>query len=290
MHIAIVGGSGFVGNVLADMLLGRGHEVTILSRNPTPRQLHPGAQLRVYEPHNFSELLLKDCTGVINLVGILNKRMLHSDDFDAAHVVLVKHIIRSCQAAGIRRYLHMSALHANAEGPSEYLKTKYAGEAAALQAENLDVTSFRPSVIFGPRDSFLNRFARLMKLLIIPIFPLACANTRFAPVYVNDLAERIVNSIDDTQTIGQCINLCGPKQYTLEQIVSYVGQLLGKNMRVISLPDGIAQLQGRVLDFVPGKPFSYDNYLSLQVDSVCAQSDSLCATSMEDIAPQYIKS
>ena len=181
-------------------------------------------------------------------------------------------------------------MHANPEGPSEYLKTKYRGEALALEAEYLDATSFRPSVIFGPDDSFLNRFAQLLKLLPIPIFPLACPDTRFAPVYVYDLATRIADSIDDTQTIGQRINLCGPNSYTLEQIVCYVGQLVGKHVKIISLPDAIARLQGRVCDFIPGKPFSYDNYLSLQVDSVCEKSDSLCTTPMEHIAPMYIKS
>jgi len=265
------------------------HEITLLSRNAATRDLSAHVKLRVYKPQHFSAELLSDCDCVINLVGILNKRILHPQDFHQAHVELVRQVIHACRSAGIRRYLHVGALNANPQGPSEYLKTKYTGERLAFEADSLNVTSFRPSVIFGPEDSFLNRFARLLKLLPAPLFPLACADTLFAPVYVNELATRVVESIDDDTTIGQSINFCGPKQYTLEQIVSYVAQLLGKRVKIIALPDSLAKLQARVCDFVPGRPFSFDNYLSLQMDSVCAESDTLCTTPMETIAPNYIK-
>ena len=289
MRIAIIGGSGFVGDALMRTLLAQDYDVTILSRSAAPRQLHARVNWQVYEPHRFSGALLNGCTCVINLVGILNKRILHPQDFQSAHVELVLKIIQACESVGIQRYLHVGALHANAEGPSEYLKTKHAGEAAAYEAKHLETTSFRPSVIFGPKDSFLNRFARLLKLSPLPIFPLACASSRFAPIYVGDLVGQIVGSINAEQTIGKSINLCGPKQYTLEEIVLYVASLLGKQVKVIPLPDSLARLQARFCDFVPGRPFSYDNYLSLQVDSVCEKSDTLSTTPMEDIAPLYIK-
>ncbi len=289
MRVTVIGGSGFVGGAITNTLSALDHEIILLSRNGTARDLSARVQLRVYEPQHFSAELLSDCDCVINLVGILNKRILHPQDFHRAHVELVRQVIHACRSAGIRRYLHVGALNVNPQGPSEYLKTKYAGEQLALEADGLEVTSFRPSVVFGPEDSFLNRFARLLKLLPVPLFPLACADTLFAPVYVNELATRVVESIDDDNTIGQSINLCGPKQYTLEQIVSYVAQLLDKRVKIIALPDSLAKLQGRVCDFVPGRPFSFDNYLSLQVDSVCAESDTLCTTTMETIAPNYIK-
>ncbi len=289
MRVTIIGGSGFVGGALTNTLSTLNHEITLLSRSSVAHDLSSHVKVRVYKPQDFSAELLSNCDCVINLVGILNKRILHRQDFNDAHVELVRQVVNACRSAGIRRYLHVGALNANPQGPSEYLKTKYAGERLALEADGLDATSFRPSVIFGPDDSFLNRFARLLKLLPAPIFPLACADTLFAPVYVDELATRIVESIDDDKTIGQCINLCGPKQYTLEQIVSYVAQLLGKRVKIIALPDSIAKLQGRLCDFVPGRPFSFDNYLSLQVDSICSASDILCKTPMEDIAPSYIK-
>ena len=289
MRVTIIGGSGFVGNALTTTLLDLNHEITLLSRSSTARGSSSRAKLRVYKPQHFSAELLSDCDCVINLVGILNKRILHPQDFHDVHVELVRQIINACHSMGIRRYLHVGALNINPQGPSEYLKTKYAGEKLALEADNLDTTSFRPSVIFGPKDSFLNRFARLLKLLPAPIFPLACADSLFAPVYVNELAMWIAKSMDDDKTIGQCINLCGPKQYTLEQIVSYVAHLLGKRVKIIALPDSLAKLQARVFDFVPGRPFSFDNYLSLQVDSICNANDTLCNTPLETIAPSYIK-
>ena len=289
MQVAIIGGSGFVGDALMHALLAQSHDVTILSRSAAPRQLPARVNWQVYEPQRFSGTLLNGCTCVINLVGILNKRILHPQDFQSAHVELVLKIVQACESVGIRRYLHVGALHANAEGPSEYLKTKHAGETAAFEAKHLETTSFRPSVIFGPKDSFLNRFARLLKLSPLPIFPLACAGSRFAPVYVGDLTGQIVGSINNEQTIGKHINFCGPKQYTLEQIVLYVASLLGKQVKIIPLSDSLARLQARFCDFVPGRPFSFDNYLSLQVDSVCEKNDTLSTTPMEDIAPLYIK-
>ena len=289
MHVAIIGGSGFVGSALTHALSAQNHKVSILSRSPAPRHLAAHIDWQIYKPHRMSDVSLNDCDCVVNLVGILNKRILHRRDFHSAHVELVAQITRACLSNNIRRYLHIAALHANTEGPSEYLRTKYAGEALAFEAEHLQTTSFRPSVIFGPKDSFLNRFARLLKLLPVPLFPLACAQSRFAPVYVGDLTERIVNSINDEQTIGRCINLCGPKQYTLEQIVLYVAHLLDKHLKIIALSDSLAQLQARLFDFVPSRPFSFDNYLSLQIDSVCSKNDAPCPTFMEDIAPLYIK-
>ena len=289
MRVTIIGGSGFVGNALTTTLSDLNHEIILLSRSSVARDLSSRVKVKVYKPQHFSAELLSDCDCVINLVGILNKRIFHPQDFHDAHVELVRQIIHACRSAGIRRYLHVGALNADPQGPSEYLKTKYAGEKLVLEADDLDATSFRPSVIFGREDSFLNRFARLLKLLPAPIFPLACADTLFAPVYVNELATRIVESMDNDKTIGQCINLCGPKQYTLEQIVSYVAQLLGKRVKIIALPDSLAKLQARFCDFVPGRPFSFDNYLSLQVDSICDADETLCDTPMEDIAPNYIK-
>ena len=255
MRVTIIGGSGFVGGALTNTLSALNHQITLLSRNPAARDLSAHVKWQVYEPQHFSAELLSDCDCVINAVGILNKRILHPQDFHQAHVELVRQVIHACRSAGIRRYLHVGALNINPQGPSEYLKTKYAGERLALEADGLDATSFRPSVIFGREDSFLNRFARLLRLLPAPIFPLACADTLFAPVYVNELATRVVESIDDDKTIGQCINLCGPKQYTLEQIVSYVASLLDKRVKIIALPDSLAKLQARFFRFRSGTTF-----------------------------------
>src|SRR5690606_1071943 len=193
-----------------------------------------------------------------------------------------------------RRLLHMSALGAAPDAPSEYLRTKAAGEEAAhAGAPDVRVTSFRPSTIFGPRDRFINRFAGLLKLAP-GVFPLACADTRFQPVYVEDVARAFVASLEAYRTYGARYDLCGPKVYRLRDIVAYVAALEQRRTRVLALGERLSRLQAAVLEYAPGKPFSRDNYLSLTVDSVCRGTNALAEvfgiapTPLERIVPGYI--
>jgi NADH dehydrogenase len=189
--------------------------------------------------------------------------------------------------------LHMSALGAAADAPSEYLRSKAAGEQAlhAESAEGLAITSFRPSVVFGPQDGFLNLFARLLALSP-GVFPLACADARFAPVYVGDVVNAFTHALADDATAGQCYELCGPRSYTLRELVAYTARVIGLKRRIIALPDVLARLQARVLGQLPGAPFTMDNYLSMQVDSVCSQNGfarlGITPRSLESIAPGYL--
>jgi NADH dehydrogenase len=185
----------------------------------------------------------------------------------------------------------MSALNADAsQGPSFYLRTKGEGENAlhTFSSSRLGVTSFRPSVIFGPGDSFLNRFAMLLKIMPF-FFPLASANARFAPVYVGDVADRFVAALDDKSTYGKHYDLCGPEQYSLKELVEYTATTLGLKKHVIGLPDFISKMQAYTLEWFPGKPFSVDNYNSLKLDSVCQQGAHE-PTSMDMIVPTYLGS
>jgi NADH dehydrogenase len=224
----------------------------------------------------------------INLVGILNEKGRDGRGFRKVHVDLAKDILQSCIDNKVPRLLHMSALNADSsKGSSHYLRSK--GEAEnylhTFTGRNIHITSFKPSVIFGPGDSFLNRFAGLLKLA--PVMPLACPDARFAPVYVGDVAEAFVNAIDDKQSFDQRIELCGPNQYTLEELVEYTARCLGRHRVIAGLTDWASRLQATVMDFVPGKPFSTDNYNSLKQDSICSQGTP-CPTSIEAIAPYYL--
>ncbi|MGI9333596.1 MAG: NAD-dependent epimerase/dehydratase family protein, partial [Gammaproteobacteria bacterium] len=221
-------------------------------------------------------------------------RTADAEDFDTVHVALPEKVGRACRENDIGRLLHMSALKASSAAPSRYLQTKALGEDAthALSREGVAVTSFRPSVIFGPQDSFFNRFGALLKLSPL-VMPLACPNARFAPVFVGDVAEAFVRSLEDETTHGQRYQLCGPGVYTLEALVEFTARQLGLRRRVLPLGDRISWLQAAVLDYVPGKPFSTDNYQSLQVDSICAGGPDLCALgiepfSIEAIVPTYL--
>jgi len=231
---------------------------------------------------------------VINLIGILNEKGRSGKGFMRAHVELPEKIIEAGRETGVSRLLHMSALHASRLAPSHYLRTKALGEEMVHRAENPDfhVTSFRPSVIFGPGDGFLNRFAVLLR--ISPgVFPLACPGARFQPVYVEDVVRVFTDSLDNHKTFGQRYDLCGPKVYTLREIVEYVAKLLGKRVCVVGLPDGLSYLQAAMLEFAPGKPFSLDNYRSLQIDSICEKGFpkvfDITTTSLEEIAPGYLR-
>lgn len=273
-HICILGGSGFVGHHLAARLVKDGHQVRILTRRREPHRdllVLPTLELRECNIHDEQALqaALSGCDVVINLVGILNEKGHDGKGFYRAHVELAEKVVTACRAVGIKRLLHMSALGADAEqGASFYQRTKGEAENLVHTAKGLRVTSFRPSVIFGPDDAFFNRFAGLLKSTPL-LFPLACAEARFAPVFVGDVVECYVRAIDNPATIGQRYELCGPHQYSLYQLVQYTARQLGLRRWIIALPDWASRLQARLLEFAPGKPFSRDNYDSMQQDNVC---------------------
>ncbi len=276
LSICILGGTGFLGTRLVARLIKDGHRVTVLSRD---REQHkhllvlPGLTLEncdVYDEAQLSERFRgKDV--VVNLVGILNERGFGGDGFRRAHTELTRVILQSARSAGVPRLLQVSALKAGVEAPSYYLRSK--GEAEKLirdSTANLEWTIFQPSVIFGPGDSFLNRFANL--LASVPfVFPLARPDARFQPVLVDDVIEALRRSLRGGPSNRQTYELGGPQVFTLREIVALVAKLTGRRRWIIGLPDFVARLQGQVMNFVPGRPFSSDNYRSLTVDSVCTQ-------------------
>jgi NADH dehydrogenase len=187
----------------------------------------------------------------------------------------------------------MSALGADAEhGNSFYQRSKGEAEELVHATGDLDVTSFRPSIIFGPDDSFFNRFAGLLKSVPL-FFPLACANARFAPVYVGDVVECFARAIDAPATVGKRYELCGPYSYSLYQLVQYTTRQFGLRRWIVKLPDWAARLQARVFELMPGKPFSRDNYDSMRRDNVCGgefpAEFGIIPCSIESVVPAYLK-
>ncbi len=275
--IVILGGTGFVGCHLVARLATDGHEVTVLSRNAAAHRdllVLPGSAVHSYRPDD-PEALATAFTGagaVINLVGILNERGFGGQGFYRAHVTLTENVLAACRRAGVRRYLHMSALNAG-QGRSHYLATRGLAEQRVRDAEasgGIEATIFQPSVIFGDGDSFFKRFAGLLKWAPLAL-PLAGATARFQPVWVGDVAAAFVRALAAPSTIGKTYPLVGPRVYTLRQLVVYTRDQLALKRWIFSLPDPLARLQALVMDFVPGKPFSTDNYLSLKTDSVSAR-------------------
>ncbi len=291
--ICVLGGTGFVGRHLATRLANRGYSLRVLTRHPQRHreiEVLPGAELigaDIHDPKALAEQFA-GCDAVINLVGVLHE--YSNQSFRAVHAELPAKVVETCRTVKINRLLHMSALHADAaKGPSQYLFTKGEGERTVMQAKDLAVTCFKPSIIFAPDDDFFNKFAGLLKFNLV--LPLACPNSRFAPVYVGDVAQAFEVALENDATIGQSYELCGPRVYTFKEIVEDIARMLGKKRLVVGLPDALAQLQAKIFGLLPVKIFTMDNYLSLQVDSVCAcnglEALGITPHSVEGIMPAH---
>jgi NADH dehydrogenase len=275
-----------------------GHEVRILTRHAERHRdllVLPTARVIDADVHNPAVLRreFRGLDAVVNLVGILNEAGRDGKGFERTHAELPAKVVQACRQGGVRRLLHMSALHASPDGPSHYLRSKGRGEQLVHEAEGdaLHVTSFRPSVIFGPGDSFTNRFAGLLRKMPF-VFPLACAGARLQPVYVADVAQAFVLALDRHATFGKHYNLCGPQVYSLQEIVAYLVRQLGLKRNILPLNDTLSYLQAALLQFAPGKPFTPDNYRSLQVASVCEAPFpaifGITPNRFDEIVPTYI--
>ncbi len=275
--VAVIGGSGFVGRHLLVRLVNAGLQVTALARSSAAESgLRKLAGVRVVRVKLESDEALSACLAgqavVINLVGILHES--REIDFDAVHVAFPRRLAQLCQAAGVTQYLHMSALNADAaKGSSRYLKSRGEGEDAVHHAcGGVTVTSFRPSIIFGPGDNFFGVFDRLLDWM--PVFPVVCPQTRFAPVFVDDVVEAFYQVLERGADFnGQRLNLCGPQIYTFKELVQFVARVTGRRRLVLGMPDSLSRLQALVMERLPGKLFTRDNYRSMQMDSVCGGDD-----------------
>lgn len=297
-RIAVLGGSGFVGRHLVAALTRAGYATRVLTRRRS-RSRHllvmPACEIVETDVHLVSNLSLHlaGCDAAVNLIGILNEHGGAGGRFGGVHAELPGKLAEACRYNRIGRMLHMSALGVGADAPSEYLRTKFHGERAAHEAgkDGIAVTSFRPSVIFGPEDDFFSRFAGLLALSPL-VFPLACPRARFAPVYAGDVVRAFLTALGDDATAGESYELCGPRTYTLRELVAYTAEVTGRRRLIVGLGDGLSRLQARVLELLPGKPFSIDNYLSTKVDSICSINglDRLGITpcSVESVVPGYL--
>ena len=297
-NILILGGTGFVGSHVCEKLSRLPCRVTVATRrrdNARHLQLLPMLDVAEIDVHDTASLtaLLAGHDAVINLVAILHGSQAA---FDKAHVQLPLELARACEASGVRRILHVSALGASADSASMYQRSKARGE-AILRDSGLDVTVLRPSVIFGADDRFLNTFADLQQML--PVIPLAGSQARFQPVWVEDVATALVQCLDDTSTIGQTFEACGPEVYTLKQLVELAGRYAGVNRGrgrpVIGLPDSLARLQAWFMELAPGDPvLSRDNLDAMKTDNIATgqlpglQALGITPAALAAVAPTYL--
>jgi NADH dehydrogenase len=288
-NVLVIGGSGFIGRHLVADLVARGVRVTVPSRRrERAKHLILLPTVEVVEADVLArgtlERLAAGRQAVVNLVGILH------GDFRRLHVELPQAIINACRAGGVKRLLHMSALGASRDAPSEYLRSKAMGEEAVLAAADLETTVFRPSVVFGPEDRFLNLFAALTRFL--PALALACPAAQFQPVYVGDVARVMAAALGEKEAFGRRFDLCGPRRYALRELVDYVCGVTGRRRLVLGLPHWASLAQAWMLEHLPGKLMTRDNVRSMQVPNVCSDPSAvppgLAPQALEAIAPTYL--
>lgn len=269
--VLVLGGSGFVGRHVCARLSLQNHPVTVPTRRLPARhiQMLPGVAVVQADVHDAQQLqaLVHGHDVVINLVAIL-----HGNEaaFEQAHVTLPAHLARACHAENVSRLIHVSALGADVRAPSMYQRSKARGELALLSAAQkapLGLTLLRPSVIFGKDDQFINLFAKLQKFF--PVMPLAGADTRFQPVWVQDVAQAVVHCVNTPSTQGQVYDLCGPDVLTLAELVQLAGRWSGHPRPVLPLPYAIGWLQALLMEWAPGPTLmSRDNLDSMKVHNV----------------------
>ena len=290
-RVCILGGSGFVGSHIVHLLGAQRFHVRVPTRQRERARrliLLPTVDVVDANVHDEVELarLVSGVDAVINLVGVLHDGS-NVRGFEQAHVELTRKVVKACQECGVRRYVHMSALGADVNGPSKYQRSKGAGE-ILVRESGLDWTIFRPSVVFGSGDNFLNMFASL--LAVLPVILLASPRARFQPVFVEDVAAAFVHCLEDDASFGLTYDLCGPKVYTLRELVALVGEVTGHRRPIIGLNDTLSCLQAFSMELLPVKLMTRDNYRSMKVDNVSGQpfAFGIQPAALEAVIPAYL--
>lgn len=294
MKIVLVGASGFFGRYVLHALAADGHHCVVLTRaagRHGDMLMLPGVELVQADVYD-ADVLAQQFAGadaVVSMAGILNESGGGGKGFHRVHVEIIEAIIQACTEAGVMRVLHVSALHAG-KGRSHYLKSKGVAEDLLNNAPDLNVTVFQPSVIFGRGDSFFNRFATMLQLSWM--LPLACPKARLQPVHAVDVAAAMVAALDDPMTWDKSYELGGPQSYTLQQLVEWTANTLGLKRQIIGLPKPLSATMALLMGFIPGKPFSMDNYRSLQTDNTTGKNGftyfGITPSSIDTVVPDYL--
>ncbi|MFB9971119.1 complex I NDUFA9 subunit family protein [Pseudoroseomonas cervicalis] len=293
----LFGGTGFIGRHLVPRLARLDYQLRIVTRNPEAvRPLATQGQLGKVEPVSLRlsdeaamARLFQGADLVVNLVGILAEK--RKGDFQRLQGELPGRIGRAAAAAGVGRVVQVSAIGADAASPSEYARSKAAGE-AALRAAFPRATILRPSIVFGPEDQFFNRFAGMAQLL--PVMPVVCGATRFQPVFVGDVAAAIVAAATRPEAPGQTYELGGPRVASFRELMGYVLEVTGRPKRLVPLPDGLVRLQARLGEMLPNPPLTRDQLAQLRRDNVVSAEAKTLAdlgiapTAMEAVVPGYL--
>ena len=289
--VVIFGGSGFIGSDLAMKLAKISSQILVVSRNPEGNKdlkVIPNLKTQPFNLNDDKNIResLKDCDIAINTIGILNEDH-DQNTFNTIQYELVERISLSIKNNGIKRFLHISSLNSDISASSQYLASKGKAEDYLLNETSKfsRVTIFRPSIVFGENDSFFNRFDKLLKF--IPVFPLACPKSKFQPIYVSDLTDFMISTIDNPDYYNIKIDTVGPKIYTFIELIKLILKITQRKRLIIPLNNILSKIQAHIFQRLPGKIFTIDNYNSLQLDSTSDQGY-VGHSTVEDIVPKYL--
>ncbi|WP_457091982.1 complex I NDUFA9 subunit family protein [Microvirga sp. P5_D2] len=305
--VAVFGGSGFLGRYVVSLLAKRGYRVLVATRNPNPTYFLPmgkvgqvyAIQANLRYPESIAQVAAK-ADHIVNLVGILQENGRQT--FDAVQAKAPRMIAEAAKKAV--SFVQVSAIGADDQSESAYARSKAEGEAGLLQVRP-DAVIIRPSLMFGPGDSLFNRFASLVRLL--PVLPLAGADTRFQPVYAGNVAEAIVKAVDGAVATGRIYELGGPEIKTLRELVEFTCEVTERKRLIVPLPNAMGRAQGSVmgtldkltLGLLPDElVMTRDQALLLEKDNVVSESAiaegrtleglGITPTTIEAIVPSYL--
>ena len=271
-RITVVGASGFIGRYVVKRLAAEGAMICACSRHARDagflRPMGDVGQVATFDADIGDEralsAIIAGSDAVINAVGILHER--GAQNFEAIHHQGAARLARLAAAAGVRHFVHLSAIAADAGAPSAYARTKAAGEAAVRAAFPAAVI-LRPAVVFGPEDTFLNRFAALARYL--PMLPLiGGGQTKFQPVYVDDIAAAVATVLSRADAAGVTYELAGPVAFDLKQLFTLMLHVIGRKRLLISVPFGLASFEAFFLEWLPNPLLTRDQVRMLKRDAV----------------------
>jgi len=271
--VTIIGGSGFVGRYIAQAMAKRGWRVRVACRRPNEAHfVRPYGVVGQVEPvqcnirdEASTARVIAGATAVINCVGILFES--GKNTFGEVQDEGAGRVARLAAKAGARRLVHISAIGADAESEAEYARTKAAGEAAVTEVFP-DAVILRPSIVFGTEDEFFNRFAAMARLS--PVLPVVGGDTRFQPVWVQDVAEAAARAAEGKAAPG-VYELGGPGTYSFRELMALMLETIRRRRLVIDLPFWIARIQAGVLEWLPNPPLTVDQVRMLKRDNVVAE-------------------
>jgi NADH dehydrogenase len=268
MKIFVAGGTGFVGKHLIEELQRRGHSVRLLvhSRSALSGEIEQiSGDINTLETFAKS---VKGCDAVINLIGIIREFPSHGITFEKMHVLATANLLDAAARAGANRYLQMSALGSRPAAVSSYHKTKWEAE-ATVRRSALQWTIFRPSLIFGPRDAFINMLAAQLRLA--PVMPvIGTGKYRLQPIHADDVARCFSQALEMPETIGQTYELCGNDRVSYEQLLDLIAAAMGRRSPIKPhVPLGLMKFLIPILQKIPQFPITMDQLQMLLEESIC---------------------